>query len=72
MAKVVLDRVVSDSDNSNYSVTINKTSNIAKIAEVASCLVYILAKQKRESFVGFYESKRTNAIVLLDLLKRAT
>ena len=28
--------------------------------------------QKRESFVGFYDTKRTNAPALLDLLKRAT
>ena len=72
MAKVVLDRVVSDSGDINYSVTMDKTSDIAKIEQVAFCLSFILSEQKRESFAGFYKSKRTIAPALLDLLKRAT
>ena len=50
----------------------DETSDIAKIEQVALCLSFILNGQKKESFVGFYETKRTNAPVLLNLLKQAT
>ena len=50
----------------------DETSDIAKIEQVALCLSFILNGQKRESFVGFCDTKRTNAPALLDLLKRAT
>ena len=49
-----------------------KQSYIAKIEQVASCFSFISSGQKREYFVGFYETKRKNAPSLLDLLKRAT
>ena len=72
MANLVLGRIVSDIGDSNYSVIMDETSDIAKIEQVALCLSFILNGQKRESFVGFYDTKRTNAPALLDLLKRAT
>ena len=48
-----------------------KQSYIAKIEQVASCFSFILIGQEIEYFDGFYETKRTNALALLDLLKRA-
>ena len=46
-----------------------KQSCIAKIEQVALCFSFILIGQKMEYFDGFYETKRTNAPALLDLLK---
>lgn len=53
------------------SVILDETSDISRIEQVAICISYVFKGVKKETFVGFYDTKSTEGITLYQLLLEA-
>ncbi|CAL4240950.1 unnamed protein product [Meganyctiphanes norvegica] len=72
LADHVLQRIVCDvKESKKFSIILDETSDISKTEQVALCLSYIANGTKKETFVGFYETKSTEGVVLYELVKQA-
>ena len=68
-ADLILERVQTEIDDSMFPIIMDETSDISKTEQVSLCLNYVHEGIKKEVFVGFFETKRTNAESLFNLAK---
>ena len=71
MSDLVRQRIVSEVGKSKFSVIMDETADITKTEQVSICLSFVYKGVKKESFIGFFDTKKTDAQTLLDLLKNA-
>ena len=67
----ILECVQTEIGDSMFSIIMDETSDINKTEQVSLCLSYVHERIKKEVFVGFFETKRTNAESLFNLAKDA-
>ena len=72
LADQVVMRIVKDVQESEmFAIILDETSDISRIEQVSLCLSYVADGIKKETFVGFYETKSTEGEVLYELVKKA-
>ena len=70
-ADLILERVQNEIGDSMYSIIMDETSNISKTEKISLCLSFVHEGVKKEVFVGFFNTKRTDAESLYTLAKDA-
>ena len=71
LADRVLQRIIIDvQESGKFSIILDETSDISRIEQVSLCLSYIADGIKKETFVGFYDTKSTEGEVLYALVKK--
>ena len=67
-----LQRILQDVKKSGkFAVIVDETSDVSKTEQVFLCLSYIANGSKKETFVGFYDTKSTEGEVLYELVTKA-
>ena len=58
-------------ESGKFAIILDETSDISRIEQVSLCLSYIVDGIKKETFIGFYETKTAEGEVLYALVKKA-